>query len=87
MGLLYLGLLCRTQPELPTPIGVLAYAEALLLVGIAIAEATRSDTANQVLSLLTGVLVAPALAVWLGLHFGRLAKRAPDIGERVQRTP
>ena len=36
---------------------------------------TDEQTYDEVLSLLTGVLVAPALAVWLGLHFGRLAKR------------
>jgi hypothetical protein len=74
-GLLYVGRLCRTRPELPTQLGIVAYVEAALLLVIAIAEAVGNDTANQVLSLITGVLVAPVLGVWLGRHFGRLAKR------------
>ncbi len=70
-GLFYLGALCRAQAELPSRIGLLAYLEALLLVGIAIAGAMRSDTAYDVLSLLTGALIGPAVGIWLGRHLGR----------------
>ena len=72
-GVLYLAHLCRNRPELPAAVGALAYVEAVLLVGIAIAGAARWDTPYDVLSLLTGVLVGPILGIWLGLHFGRLA--------------
>lgn len=75
VGLLYLGLLWRRRPELPRSVEVLAYIEALLLVGIAIAGAGKSDTSYQVLSLLTGVIIAPVLTVVLGMHLGRLARR------------
>jgi hypothetical protein len=72
-GILYFGHLCRTRPELPAAVGILAYLEALLLMGIAIAGAARWDTPYYVLSLLTGVLVGPVLGIWLGRHFGQLA--------------
>jgi hypothetical protein len=67
-ALVCLGRLCSTRPELPARLALLAHAEALLLVGIAVAGVTKTDTAYNIFSLLTGALVGPALALWLGLH-------------------
>jgi hydrogenase/urease accessory protein HupE len=72
MGVLYLGVLCRTRPELPAAVGIVAFVEAALLVGVALAEAFHNDSMNQLFSLVTGVLIAPVLAFWLGRHFARL---------------
>jgi hypothetical protein len=84
-GVFYVGLLCRTRPELPRSAGVLAYLEAFLLVGVALAGAFRTDTPYQVLSLLTGVLVGPIVAVWLGWHLGRIPLHA-NLSDELGRT-
>jgi hypothetical protein len=76
VGVLYLGHLCRNRSELPAAVGLIAYLEALLLVGIAIAGAARWDTPYDVLSLLTGALIGPVLGIWLGRHFGLMAQRS-----------
>lgn len=73
-GLASLGKLCRPGDRLPSWLGPLAYLEGLLLLGLAIAEVIHTETAFDVLGLLTGVLIAPALGFALGRHFGRLAK-------------
>jgi len=70
-GLLCLGLLCRQHASLPSALAFPAYLEALLLVGIAIAGVAESDTAYNIFSLLTGALVGPLVAAWLGWHLGR----------------
>jgi hypothetical protein len=73
-GVVFLGRLCRARDELPTGLGSLAYVEALLLVGVAVTGLVPADTFNQILGLATGVLIGPALAVWLGWHLGELDK-------------
>jgi hypothetical protein len=70
-ALLCLGRLCNTQRELPSRLGPLVNLEALLLIGIAVAGVMESDTAYNILSLLTGALIGPAVALWLGWHLGR----------------
>lgn len=70
-GLLCLGLLCRRHASLPSTLGFAAFLEALLLVGIAIAGVAESDPAYNIFSLLTGALVGPLVAGWLGWHLGR----------------
>ena len=65
-----LGRLCSTHTRLPARLALLAYLEALLLIGIALAGVAKADTAYNIFSLLTGALVGPALALWLGLHLG-----------------
>jgi hypothetical protein len=70
-ALVCLGHLCRTRTELPSRLGVVVNLEALLLVGIALAGVMRADTAYDIFSLLTGALIGPAVAVWLGWHLGR----------------
>lgn len=69
-GLVCLGLLCRQHSSLPSRLSLAAYLEALLLLGIAIAGAAESDTAYNIFSLLTGALVGPLVAGWLGWHLG-----------------
>jgi hypothetical protein len=75
-GLVCLGLLCRTRFELPSALAVVAYVEALLLVGIAIAGVAETDTPYNVLSLATGAVVGPVVAAWLGWHLGRVVPAA-----------
>jgi hypothetical protein len=61
-------------PLLDTPdrLGFFAYLEAALLVGIAVAGVTHSDTPYNIFSLATGALVGPAVALWLASTLGRL---------------
>jgi len=70
-ALLCLGRLCNTRQELPSRLALLVNLEALLLVGIAVAGVMASDTAYNIFSLLTGALIGPAVALWLGWHLGR----------------
>jgi hypothetical protein len=77
-GLAFLGRLCRTRDELPSTLGLLVSVEALLLVGAALGSALRSDTAYNVFSLLTGALVGPAVALWLGLRLEQ-PRREPEV--------
>lgn len=70
-ALVCLGMLCRSDSALPSGLGLAAYAEALLLLGIALAGVLGTDTAYDVLSLVTGAIVGPLVAIWLGLHLGR----------------
>jgi hypothetical protein len=72
IGLVYLGRLCRTRDELPSRLSGLAYVEALALLGAGVATVTRLGAAYNVLALVTGVLIAPVLAIWLGRHFAGL---------------
>jgi hypothetical protein len=60
---------------LPAALGVVAGVEGLLLLGIAVAEATHHDDTYDVLSLVTGAIVGPLVAIWLGWHLG--TPRAP----------
>lgn len=70
-ALLCLGNLCRSQAGLPSVLGLVAYLEAALLVGIAVAGVMQSDTAYNIFSLLTGALVGPLVAAALGRHLAR----------------
>ena len=47
-ALVCLGMLCRSESALPSGLGLAAYAEALLLLGIALAGVLRTDTAYDV---------------------------------------
>ena len=66
--------MCWREASLPDRLGVLAFLEAVLLVGVALSGVTHSDTLYDVFSLATGVLVGPAVAIWLASIFPRLAK-------------
>ena len=76
-ALVCLGNLCRSEAALPARLAVVAYAEAALLVGIALAGVMEAGTPYDVFSLLTGALVGPLLAVWLGWHLGGAGGSAP----------
>ena len=77
LGLGCLGRLCRLGlTTLSSRLGILAYVEAVALVGIAIASILRNDTAYNVLAFATGALLGPAVAIWLGRDVARL--RASD---------
>jgi hypothetical protein len=70
-ALVCLGNLCRSEAALPSRLAVVAYLEVALLVGVAVAGAMEAGTPYDFLSLITGAIVGPALAVWLGWHLGR----------------
>lgn len=71
LGLLCLGRSCRYEPALPHRLGrtaeVTAVATLLMTVGIA----SEADLLFQVSGALTGILLAPAVATWLGVHLSR----------------
>lgn len=69
-ALVCLGNLCRSEAALPVRLGLLAYGEAALLVGIALAGVMQTGTPYDVFSLATGAVVGPLLAFWLGHHLG-----------------
>jgi hypothetical protein len=69
-ALVCLGNLCRSEVTLPTGLAPVAYMEAALLVGVALAEIMEAGTPNDVLSLITGAIVGPLVAFWLGWHLG-----------------
>ena len=77
-GLVCLGLLCRQHASLPSAIGLAAFLEALLLAGVAITGAAETDTAYNILSLVTGAVVGPLVAGWLGWDLGRETPAARD---------
>ena len=70
-GLAALGRLCGKHRILPAPMGVLAYLEALLLLGIAVTGLIPYDAGYNWLSLAAGAVVGPVLSAWLGTRLGR----------------
>jgi hypothetical protein len=66
------GLVCLAR-LLSRRLGLLVQAEALLLLGIALAGVTHAGTAYDIFSLLTGALVGPAVAASIGWSLGRAA--------------
>jgi hypothetical protein len=72
VGLLYFARFCRTQEELPSRLSPLVYAESLALLGAGVAEAVQRDVVYDILALVTGAVVAPVIAIWVGINFGRL---------------
>ena len=75
-ALVCLGKLCRSEAALPARLALVAYCEAALLVGVALAGVMQADTPYDVFSLVTGAVVGPVLAFLLGWHLG--AERATD---------
>jgi hypothetical protein len=70
-ALVCLGNLCRSQATLPDRLALAVYAEAALLVGIALVGVSlQTRTPYDVLSLVTGAIVGPLVAFWLGRHLG-----------------
>jgi hypothetical protein len=73
-ALVCLGNLCRSEATLPARLALVVYLEAALLVGIALAEIMQTGTPNDVLSLITGAVVGPIVAIWLGWHLGAASR-------------
>lgn len=76
VGLVCLARITRVEPGWSRLLGLLAYAEAVGLLGAATASALRNDAAFNVLALLIGILLGPAVAVLLGLQLGRAGRAA-----------
>ena len=70
-GLFALERLCLGSGQLPAGLGSLAYLEGALLLAVAVTGLIPFDAGYQWLSLATGAVVGPALAVWLGARLGR----------------
>jgi hypothetical protein len=71
------GLVCLAR--LPSRrLGLLVQAEALLLLGIALAGVTHAGTAYDIFSLLTGALVGPAVASSIGGRSGAPPRQRPQ---------
>lgn len=79
VGLTYLGVACLTEPALSRPIGWVALATAALEVAdIAAGQITGLDAAQNVLGLITGVLLAPVIAIGLGLRLSTVLSTRPS---------
>jgi hypothetical protein len=76
-ALVCLGNLCRSQAALPGRLALAVYAEAALLVGVALAGIMQTGTAYDMFSLATGALVGPFVAFWLGHHLGTAGRSQP----------
>jgi hypothetical protein len=69
VGLAYLGVACLRERALSRPIGWVALATAALEVAIiAVGQIGGLDVVENVLSLITGVVFAPIIAIGLGLR-------------------
>ncbi len=66
-----------TGGAVPVRIAPIVYLEAMLLLAIAIAGVAHADTAYDVLSLVTGAVVGPIVAGWLGIALGKTAVEGP----------
>jgi hypothetical protein len=74
-ALVCLGNLCRSQAALPSRLAPAVYAEAALLVVIALVGVSlQTPTAYNISSLITGALVGPLVAIWLGYHVGTMGR-------------
>ncbi|MGW1343423.1 hypothetical protein ACWCOV_20410 [Kribbella sp. NPDC002412] len=69
--------------ELSSRLGILAYAGAVALVGVALTAVLPLDTAYNVLALASGALLGPALAIWLGREVARHAATAQLAAEQA----
>jgi hypothetical protein len=76
-ALVCLGNLCRSQATLPSRAALAVYAEAALLVGVALAGVMETGTPYNMFSLVTGALVGPLVALWLGHHLGTTGRTQP----------
>ena len=70
-GCVALARLCGKHRIFPVSLGVLAYTEAVLLLGIAVTGVIPYNAGYDVLSLAAGAVVGPALGIWLGTALGR----------------
>jgi hypothetical protein len=72
VGLTYLGFACLSEAALSRRIGWVALATAgLQLLIIVVSQISALDTVQNLLSLITGALLAPILLIGLGLRMSR----------------
>jgi hypothetical protein len=79
IGLAYLGVACLTEPALSRPIGWVALTTAALeVVIIAVGQIGGLDAVENLLSLTTGAVFAPVIAIALGRRLSvSLTERPP----------
>ena len=78
-GLVALARLCGKHRIFPAALGVLAYLEAALLLGIAVTGLIPYAAGYNVLSLAAGAVVGPALGIWLGTCLDRTQVPAANL--------
>jgi hypothetical protein len=78
-GLVALARLCGKHRIFPAALGVLAYLEAVLLLGIAVTGVIPYAVGYNVLSLAAGAVVGPALGIWLGTCLDRTQSPAASL--------
>jgi hypothetical protein len=78
-GLVCLGHLCMTWRDLPSRLGLLAYVEAVALLGAALAAVLSVDVAYNILSFVVGAVLAPVVTVWLGISIAGRPPRSRDV--------
>jgi hypothetical protein len=74
IGLYYLGRACLTESALPrrlAPVALVGAALEAALVLLVFAGLPGVDLVQTLLQIATGVVIAPTIAIWLGLHLGR----------------
>ena len=72
IALFYLGWAFRSEAALPRRLGLVAWAgAALCAASIVVGQIPDTEAIWNVLGLVTGVVVAPTLAIGLGLHLAR----------------
>jgi hypothetical protein len=77
VALAYLGIACLTEPALSRPIGWVAFVTAALeVVIIVVGQIGGLDAVENVLGLLTGVMLAPLIAIGLGIRLSRVLAAA-----------
>lgn len=73
IGILMLARLCRRDPEMPNGLATVATIEAVAVIGLVTASVTQSWTIFDVLAIVSGVALAPAVLVWTGVAVHRLS--------------
>jgi hypothetical protein len=77
-ALVCLGNLYRSQAASSRILATAIYTEAALLAGMAVTEVSlQTPTVYNILSLITGALVGPVVAIWLGYHLGTMGRGQP----------
>jgi|GEM_PF-3708941 hypothetical protein len=75
IGLYYLGKACLAEPALPRRLAPVAFVGAALeavLVLLVVLDLNGLDLVQTLLLIATGVVIAPVIAIWLGVHLGRV---------------
>lgn len=76
VGLAYIGLACRREAALPSRLAPVAWIGSVLLALLVVVPWLPFDTGHawDLIALIVGVVIAPAIAISLGLHLGRVLR-------------